>query len=336
MDRISKSSSMWRSEHWDSTSNISCIEDNLISPQSQQLFFSASLAFLQKKLQEKTEEKRTKRICHDNEKTYSNLLIFEFNHGGKCYVRIKNEEKYEDILKKECTVSSKQKLSFDQILPKPKKPKSESNNSFIKLLKRNSVKINVVTSSEPILKQSSSFLTIFKRNSTTNLSCTSGATSSVHFDHAFENLNLPSTLSQHSLLSGFIKPQRTESCCSYDRLSSIKTNSTRRRNQKKVLSPEEIEILRMIPNSPRRCDIPSDCGDSVYNGSVKECSSKLSVCIEDDDEERHTSVSNYNSVNLTDELKSNFSVEGLDVIMRRLMQYFQYNSNDQNEKLNVN
>lgn len=357
MDVYSKLSSTWKSNHWDSTSELSYIEDNLTTPENQQVFLNASLAFLQKKLEEKLNEKvNNDDFRRNNEKSYSNLLIFEYKNGEiseKCFVRIKNEEKYEKILKKECTISPEAKLSLEQIIPKPKKPKTE-NRSLISLLKRSALKINVPR--EPAAKKSASFLTIFKHitpnASRSNLSCASAI--SLQTNAYFKNLKLPSTPSDISVLSGFIKPQRTESCCSYRSGKSNRSSYSKRstRTRQNILSHDEIEILHMIPQSPRICQkhhhcdkqnslkeysVPMDCGDSVCSSSsnnghnaVKKCPSKLSICIEEDEEgdeeENEGGISSYDSSNLTDEIKSNFSIEGLDVIMRRLIQYFEYNA----------
>lgn len=131
------------------------------------------------------------------------------------------------------------------------------------------------------------------------------------------------------------------------------------------LSKEEIEILRIIPSHPI---IPKKSNErhktqnaetvrkhsrigrsyfgpeiSEYSGSsgvsaVRKPSSKLSVCLEDEEDtdweteellsgSSRSDVSGYSSCNLTDEVKSNFSPEALDVIMRRLMQNLEYNPN---------
>lgn len=360
MELYSKSSNVYRREYWESASDVSAIEEGLITPQDQQVFLSASLAFLQKKLQDKIEEKRSnKSFSCSNEKSYSNLLVFEFNNGKsseRYFVRVNNKEKYEELLKEECTVSARKKLSFDQILPKPKKPKTESK-SFIKRFKPSSLKISLVRA--PAVKKSTSFLTIFKRSTASlsqcNFSCASAM--SLRAESFFENLRLPPTPSQNSILSGFIKPHRSDSCCSY---ASTQLNenplppcsSIESITKPMILGPEEVEILRLIPNSPsnrkrrrmrnfqQQSNLPLECGDGVVTrrcssscsgGSVRVCSSKLSVCIEDDEDEEEgrrstVEVSNYGSCNLTDEVKSNFSTEGLDIIRRRLMQYFEYNT----------
>lgn len=368
MEFHSKSPGMYKREYWESVSDLSNIEECLITPPNQQVFLTASMAFLQKRLEDKLDEKQNisnnnKFIGTANNRNYSSLLVFELDNGissDRYFVRVQNNEQYQEVLKRECTVSSREKLSLDQILPKPKKPKSK-NKGFLKRLKSSSLKLNIMRETAAP-KSSMSFLTIFKRStpnpSQCDLSCVS--TTSV-------TLKLPSTPSQNSMLSGFIKPQRTESCCSN---GSVKINELPRSCSRMesialmpmILGPEEVEILQSIPNSPSQCyrkdsprrrksknfqqeySVPFDRGvpftrtySSNCNSSVRVCSSKLSVCLEDEEEEEEEEEyatdresvaegSTYGSCNLTDEVKSNFSTEGLDIIMRRLMQYFEYNT----------
>lgn len=118
-----------------------------------------------------------------------------------------------------------------------------------------------------------------------------------------------------------------------------------------LLSKEELGILRVIPSNPTEC-FQSTCSDTcrknrnncenvgtaltspapIHRDSAREQPSKLSVCIDSDDEEEGTNYSirpgsSKYSCNLTDEVKSNFSPEVLDVIMRRILQHFDYNHN---------
>lgn len=334
---------MIKSHHfWDSIPDASTIEDDLLTPCNQQVFMSASMAFLQRKLQDKIEECAENTSRCDSERNYSNLLIFEVINGvrsQRLYVRVKNEDKYEEIFKKESTMSPNEKLSLKQLLPKPKKPKTQGK-SLVGFFKRNCSTVSLIRA--PSLKKSSSLLTIFKKTtplpSQTDLSCLS---SSIQLENIYESFRLPSTHSLESVVSaGFIKPPRQDSC---KFIQSYQPPSSCRSTQKTILRPEELEILRMIPSSPSKPKASSKSGrdtqcnsmnslSSTCRSRVKERSSKLSVCMEDDDEEGESdsdmafSVSHYGSCNLTDEIKSNFSTEGLDIIMRRLMQYFEYNS----------
>lgn len=328
MDISSKFPNMTTNHIWNSASDISGIEDGLLTPDNQQVFLTASMAFLQRKLQGKIEEKGDNGTSdQSNQKNYSNLLIIELNRGKRTerfYVRVKNEDKYEQIFKKESSVSPNAKLRFDQLLPKPKKPKTQCK-GLVRFFKRNSSDVNLIH--EPVLKRSASVFTVFKRAtpnpSQSCISCVS--CSSVQMGNLFENFRLPPTPSQCSTVSGFIKPQNQEQCNKI-RKSPHKSNTT----QKTLLGAEELEILRLIPSSPGRQDdlLDSDSSfSSNCNYSVRKRSSKLSVCMESEEESDNESVfdvSNYGSCNLTDEVKSNFSTEALDVIMRRLMQYFEY------------
>lgn len=312
---------------WNSTADISGIEDGLLTPNNQQVFLTASMAFLQRKLQGKIEEKGDNRTSDQgNQKNYSNLLIIELNRGKhteRFYVRVKNEDKYEQIFKKESAVSPNAKLRIDQLLPKPKKPKTQ-NKGLVGLFKRNTSCVNLIR--EPELKRSASFFTVFKRStpnaSQSCLSCVS--CSSMQMENLFENFRLPHTPSQSSLVSSFTRPQQQQH--NKTKKTLCRSNTT----QKTVLGPEELEILRLIPSNPGKRENALDSENSFSsncNSSVRQRSSKLSVCMEDEEESDNESafdVSNYSSCNLTDEVKSNISTEALDIIMRRLMQYFEY------------
>lgn len=372
MEIYSKSAEVHRNEYWDTVSDVSKVEEYLVSPPDQEVFLTASMAFLKKRLEDKLDEKlnnkknKKKSVSYTNTRSYSRLLVFEFDSGvgsERCFVRVQNNEKYEELLKRECFLNSREKLSLDQILPKAKKPKSESK-SFIKRFTSSSLKFNITreanTETEP--KRSISFFTIFKRTTPNPSQCNLSCVSTTSIDLKL----LPPTPSQNSMLSGFIKPQRTESCCS---CASIRTYRSCNRTESAVLKPmilgpDEVEILQLIPSSPSQCSratsprrrksrdfqqeycAPSDHGDSIigthvsnYSSSVRVCSSKLSVCMEDEEEDEEMEegeheadkesvleVSTYRSCNLTDEVKSNFSTESLDIVMRRLKQYFEYNT----------
>lgn len=337
---------MTKSQFWSSTSDISSIEDGLLTPNNQQVFLTASMAFLQRKLQEKNQKIGDNATTHSgNQRNYSNLLIFEVSNGTniqRLFVRVKNDEKYDDIFKKESSVNPRGKLSFDQLLPRPRKSKP-NNKGLMGLFKRNYPEINIIQ--EPVLKRSTSFFTVFKRSvrnpSQSDLSCVSCV--SVQQEDTFETFKLPSATSQCSVVSGFEKPQRLECCESYHTVSSNNTSPSNM-PQKTILRPDELDILRLIPSNPSKINgrnshkknkdgVPletrriSDSENSQSCSGLRQRSSKLSVCLEDDEQDESDSdtalgVSNYGSCNLTDEVKSNFSTENLDVIMRRLMRYF--------------
>lgn len=297
--------------------DASSVEDNLLKPRDHQVLLSASVAFLQKRLQDKLEAKISDKSQHN--RSYSNLLIFEISSGDyreKYYVRVKNTQKYDEIFERESRITPKSTLKLRQLLPKPKKPKSKDKrlrNLFGRSL--TNFKFTNVTA-----KKSASLFTIFKRNPSPSRSdLGSTIASSIQLESDF----LPVTESQSSV-SGFVKPERSKTFISRNGDAKPQT----------VLGPEELEILRLIPSSQMANRLISDSSaiamSNCSHGTLKQQSSKLSVCLEEADEEsEHENMdeedeAGYSSCNLTDEVKSNFSPEALDVMMRRLLHYFEY------------
>lgn len=99
------------------------IEDALTRPDDECMFLKASMVFLQKQLLNKVTNSY-ENIPHRGEsKNYSSLLIFELNLGNntkKYFVRVKNVEQYDAVMKMEARLPQKI-LSLHQILPTPKK-----------------------------------------------------------------------------------------------------------------------------------------------------------------------------------------------------------------------
>lgn len=286
----------------------------------------------------------------------------------KYSMRVKNVEQYDAVMKMEARLPNKI-LSLHQLLPMPKKASKNRFLNLLKHGTFGSssigIKPNERKSSQSILgffkkqaKEKASESEVFVNNN--------NVSSTIALDYAtcMNNLSLLKYADGRSLRSvtdhtsflygsssGFIKPVSSNYGTStiFESKIAIRQNNYSRRSSGPLLSKEELDILRVIPSHPAEClrDSRSEIfrrkrnnyenvrtaltsPASSHRGSTREQPSKLSVCVESDEEDENYSTiseSSKYSYNLTDEVKSNFSPEVLDVIMRRILQHFDYNHN---------
>lgn len=341
--------------------SISNIEDALTEAGDPELFLSASVAFLQRYIHNKMTEPFQKPLpCDRDIGSYSDLLIFDVNEE-RCFVRVKNVEKYDRIMKKEAAIPSKA-LSLDQLLPKPKKAKKKRS-SLLSLFRNKTLsKISFPEGSN--LQRTLSIFTLFKRvpkiregskelvpiadSRTIAIDC---RRSNISSESKITCSTSTSTSSLRELPSSFIKPISSSTVITMNEHPIRKSTAICSLKLKNPgLSKEELDIINNLPGHPksylkkslsetreynkrskRRSIYSSSSRDSNLSGLSlqRQASSKLSVCMEDEFEEDEETLSRSDgseySCNLTDEVKSNFSPEAIDIIMRRLIQYFEYN-----------
>lgn len=126
-------------------------EENVCCSSNQNHLFSASMTFLQNHLLRKLKTEFKPNNLNLSKKTYSDLLIIENlskQAQYKYYIRLKNIEEYDNILKKEARISDSS-LSLSQILPVAKKNSKQGKSKIVRFFKTISkANVNLLCDSE--------------------------------------------------------------------------------------------------------------------------------------------------------------------------------------------
>jgi len=246
------------------------IDDGLSSPENNQLFLLASMMFLQKQLYEKLGIETVD--SNMKNKLYSDMLLFEKSQTNqkdreRYYIRVKNSEKYDKIRKSEISIPDCS-LSKDQILPQVKKqklkPKIFLSKIFKLKLKRN--KSNLIDSSEDV--ESKSQVHGLRFGNKNNYFENNNETFENKIETYFENKN-----------ENYFENKNEDYFVKKNEMYSESMSSRSEQSQESSMCARSINCDKSVIVLHKSIN-----HDSSYkrNVKLKEQSSKLSVCVEDE------------------------------------------------------